>query len=164
MFNDSGQHDKMGGWLSQLADLSHGFTSSVEDSVLKAKLRLSEVFMDIRQDPVAGLLRDSGRSNEYANLTPSAHHHVAVLSVPLLVSSTEQGSPDSKYHLPLALSEIELLLIGGAARYQMQASPPRWRDVTGAIAHLRVLQANMGSSDPVCSNGVTSALGKTSPN
>jgi hypothetical protein len=83
-----------------------------------------------------------------------------VLSVPILTSFGQPGPPEFGIHFLQILSEIELDLLGSASSYQMKASPPRWRDISGAVAHLRMLQANMGRSDVLCAIGVASALGE----
>lgn len=76
MFNSSGQFEKMAAWLAQLSNLSRTSKLQLEDSILQTKLRLSEVFMDIRQDPIAGLLRESGGYEE----TLKSSHKLIFLS------------------------------------------------------------------------------------
>lgn len=63
MFSASGQSEQVRIWLDQLGILRRGSKERLEDSILTTELRLSEILVDIRQDPVAGLLRESG---EYA--------------------------------------------------------------------------------------------------
>lgn len=86
---------------------------------------------------------------------------VVVLSVPPLTTLGGQSDIIHKSDLASTLLEIELILIGSAARHQAYASPPRWKDVTGALSHLRVLRANMGQSDALGAEGVVCALGES---
>lgn len=62
MMSASGQSDQARIWLDQLTPVKGGTPCRLESSILITKLRLSEILMNIRQDPVAGLLRESGET------------------------------------------------------------------------------------------------------
>lgn len=67
---------------------------------------------------------------------------------------------DSSTRFVAGLGEIELELLGSAVTYQMKAGPVRWRNLSGAIAQLRILQAGLGRLDSTTAIGVASALRK----
>lgn len=60
MLNDIGQQDKVENLLAQLHAVLSDAREGPDESILNARIRLQRVFSDIQQDPVAGLLRESG--------------------------------------------------------------------------------------------------------
>jgi hypothetical protein len=149
--------------LQRLETLPH--LGNVEDDILKAKLQLARAFRDLRQDPIAGLLHESGTYRIY-KCSVQGLPGTPVLSVPVLdLGTTENKAVSSKSHLPALVNEVELMLLGATSRYQLRACPARWRRLATAIAHLRILRANMGHAAMVKSSQVASSLGRstTSP-